>query len=66
MPSLFGTKLTKTELRRRIGDFRQIVGVELSELQDGAQRGLRVLEFKSGSGLCFTVLVDRSMDFGRF
>ncbi len=66
MPLLFGRNLTKTDLRRHIGDFRQVVGVELVELQDGAQRGLRVLEFKSGSGLCFTVLVDRSMDFGRF
>lgn len=66
MPLLFGTDLSKGELRRRIGDFPQVVGVELLELQDGAQRGLRVLEFRSGSGLCFSVLVDRSMDFGRF
>jgi hypothetical protein len=66
MPSLFGKNLTKTDLQRRIGDFRQVVGVELYELQDGPERGLRVLEFKSGSGLCFTVLLDRSMDFGRF
>ena len=66
MPLLFGMNLTKTDLQRRIGDFRQVVGVELYELQDGPERGLRVLEFKSGSGLCFTVLVDRSMDFGRF
>lgn len=66
MPLLFGTELSKTDLRRRIGDFRQVLGVELHELQDGPQRGLRVLEFKTGSGLSFTVLVDRSMDFGRF
>jgi hypothetical protein len=66
MPQLFGNHLSKTELMRRIGDLRQVVGVELYELQDGSQRGLRVLEFKTGSGLCFTVLVDRSMDFGRF
>ena len=32
----------------------------------GPLAGLRVLEFKTGSGLCFTVLVDRTMDFGRF
>jgi hypothetical protein len=66
MPILFGAHLSKGELRQRVGDFPQVVGVELSELQDGAQRGLRVLEFRSGSGLYFTVLVDRSMDFGRF
>ncbi len=66
MPLLFGNQLSKTELRRRIGDFRQVLGVELYELQDGPERGLRVLAFKSGSGLSFTVLVDRSMDFGSF
>lgn len=66
MPLLFGSDLTRTELHRRIGDLRQVVGVELTELQDGPERGLRVLDFRTGSGLGFTVLVDRSMDFGRF
>jgi hypothetical protein len=66
MPQLFGQHLSKTQLQRRIGDLRQVVGVELYALQNGPQSGLRVLEFKTGSGLCFTVLVDRSMDFGRF
>ena len=66
MPQLFGQHLSKTQLQRRIGDLRQVVGVELYALQNGPQSGLRVLEFKTGSGLCFTVLVDRTMDFGRF
>src|SRR5262249_54967701 len=35
------------------------------ELSDGAARGVRALEFRTGSGLFFTVLVDRSMDIGR-
>jgi hypothetical protein len=33
-------------------------------LDDGAERGVRVLEFRTGSGLAFEVLVDRAMDIG--
>jgi hypothetical protein len=66
MPELFGKKLSKKQLQKHLGDWRQVVGVELYELSDGSQRGVRVLEFKTGSGLLFTVLIDRSMDFGRF
>ena len=32
------------------------------ELADGTERGLRLLEFRTGSGLRFTVVVDRAMD----
>ena len=31
-------------------------------LGDGVERGVRVLEFRTGGGLRFTVLVDRAMD----
>jgi hypothetical protein len=36
--------------------------VRLSTLGDGVERGVRQLEFRTGSGLRFTVLVDRAMD----
>ena len=33
-------------------------------LGDGVERGVRMLEFRTGGGLRFTVLVDRAMDIG--
>jgi hypothetical protein len=36
--------------------------VQLSELSDGRARGIRTAEFRTGSGLSFTVLLDRGMD----
>jgi hypothetical protein len=43
----------------------QVAGVRLVTLEDGVERGVRVLEFWTGSGFAFDVLVDRAMDIGR-
>lgn len=43
----------------------QVAGVRLVTLGDGAERGVRVLEFRTGSGFAFDVLVDRAFDVGR-
>ncbi|MGN6487852.1 MAG: aldose 1-epimerase family protein [Devosia sp.] len=40
----------------------QFAGVRLMELSDGVERGIRMLEFRTGSGLRFTALVDRALD----
>ncbi len=39
--------------------------MRLVTLGDGGGRGVRVLEFRTGSGLAFDVLVDRALDIGR-
>ena len=39
-------------------------GVRSVVLGDRAERGVRALEFRTGSGLNFDVLVDRAMDIG--
>ncbi len=62
MPRLFGDDLTQTDLARRSGSLAAFGGVRLMELSDGLERGIRMLEFRSGSGLRFTVLIDRAMD----
>ncbi|WP_210718007.1 aldose 1-epimerase family protein [Amycolatopsis acididurans] len=46
------------------GDLAAAGGVRLVTLGDGAERGIRVLEFRTGSGLAFDVLVDRCFDIG--
>ena len=62
MPNLFGQPFSRYELARRVGDFSQVFGVELLAYEDGRERALRVLRFRTGSGLSFDVLVDRAMD----
>ncbi len=39
-------------------------GVRAVVLENGVERGTRVLEFRTGGGLRFDVLVDRAMDIG--
>jgi hypothetical protein len=62
---LFGRRYAKSELLRRIGRLEQVAGVRLVTLGDGQARGVRVLEFRTGSGFAFDVLVDRTFDIGR-
>ena len=59
---LHGETLTRTDLARRSGSLAAYGGVRLMELSDGLERGVRVLEFRCGGGLRFTVLVDRAFD----
>ena len=64
MPTLYGKSLTRAELTERGGDIRQFAGVRLGELGDGFERGVRTVDFRTGSGLDFTVLADRGLDIG--
>jgi hypothetical protein len=51
-------------LERVTGDLAAAGGVRAVVLDDGSERGIRVLEFRTGGGLRFDVLVDRAMDIG--
>ncbi len=64
MVKLFGQTLTRRQVAERSGMLSQFAGVRLMELGDGVERGIRMLEFRTGSGLRFTVLVDRALDIG--
>lgn len=64
MVELYGKTLTRREIAARSGMLSQFAGVRLIELGDGVERGIRVLEFRTGSGLRFTLLVDRALDIG--
>jgi hypothetical protein len=59
---LYGETLTRRALSERTGALSQFAGVRLMTLGDGVERGVRMLEFRTGTGLRFTVLVDRAMD----
>jgi hypothetical protein len=59
---LYDETLSRRALAARTGSLSQFAGVRLMTLGDGVERGVRILEFRTGTGLRFTVLVDRAMD----
>lgn len=62
MTQLYGQTLTRAQIAARTGCPAAFGGVRLVTLADGLERGVRMLEFRTGSGLRFTVMVDRAMD----
>ena len=64
MPTLFNRNFTSDELRRMTGTLDQLAGVRLVEYADGKARGLRAAEVWTGSGLRFTIWLDRGLDIG--
>jgi hypothetical protein len=65
MPELHGRSYSRDELARRTGRLEQVAGVRLVTLGDGVERGVRVLEFRTGTGFEFDVVIDRAFDLGR-
>ena len=64
MADLYGRTLTRRQIAERAGMLSQFAGVRLMTLGDGVERGIRMLEFRTGSGLRFTALIDRALDIG--
>lgn len=62
MVTLYGRTLTRRQVAERSGMLSQFAGVRLMTLGDGVERGVRMLEFRTGAGLRFTALVDRALD----
>jgi hypothetical protein len=62
MTELFGRSLTRQDLEKRIGHLLQVAGVRILELQEGVEKGVRVADVRTGSGLRFQISLDRGMD----
>lgn len=62
MVNLYDKELTRRQAEELSGSLGHAAGVRSMELSDGSERGIRMLEFRSGTGLRFTVLIDRAMD----
>ena len=62
MPELYGRSMSRRDAARHAGMLSQFAGVRLMTLGDGVERGVRMLEFRTGTGFRFTVLVDRALD----
>jgi hypothetical protein len=56
---------TVAALRARYGTLDAYAGARLVTLGEGSERGVRVLEMRSGGGLEFEIVVDRGFDIGR-
>ena len=61
-----GGALGRQDILERVGDLRQWGGTRLVTLEDGAERGVRVVEVSTAAGLDFGVVVDRALDIGWF
>ena len=64
MPELWGESYSRADLLRRLGRLDQLAGIRLVTLGDARERGVRVLEVRTGR-LSFDILVDRAFDIGR-
>ena len=62
MINLHGSSYKKRELLKHMGDVSQIAGTKRYQLMDGNERGVHGVDFRTGSGLNFTVLPDRGLD----
>lgn len=55
-------KMTEKELKSYVGSMNQLARICTSVLDDGRGRGVRIADVDNGSGLRFTILLDRGMD----
>jgi len=62
MASLYGRDWNRHEILQRVGSLDQIAGIRLMEAADGLERGCRIFQVWTGSGLEFTVSADRALD----
>lgn len=60
--NIFGDKIKRAELLKKIGDISQLGGIKSYQFDDGLSKGIRAVDMKSPSGLDLTVLLDRGMD----
>ena len=59
------SKNTGFDLRKYVGDMSQIAGMKSYQLLEGKSKGVRAVDFWTGTGLNFTVVLDRGMDISR-
>jgi hypothetical protein len=62
MAKLYNTSVSREYLLQHAGCLSQIAGVRLFEYNYGRAHGVKGADVRTGSGLTFTVLIDRCMD----
>jgi galactose mutarotase-like enzyme len=56
--------MNQNDLKKYVGTMDQLARIRMSVLDEGRGRGMRIADVDNGSGLRFTVLLDRGMDIG--
>jgi hypothetical protein len=59
---LNGRNMTKKEILKRCGNINQLMGIKKYTFSEGKAKGVEAVDVNNGSGLRFTVLLDRNMD----
>ncbi len=54
-----------SNLRKFVGDISQIAGIKSYQFLEGNRRGVRAVDVWTGTGLTYTVVLDRSMDISQ-
>ena len=62
MIEVYGQKLLRSDLLKRVGDISQIAGFRRSTRTEGNENGVSAVDFYTGTGFFFTVLPDRGLD----
>ena len=62
MIEVYGQKLLRSDLLKRVGDISQIAGFRTSTRTEGNEKGVSAVDFYTGTGFFFTVLPDRGLD----
>lgn len=57
-------RMNSKQFKPYIGSMDQLARIRTSVLDDGRGRGIRIADVDNGSGLRFTILLDRGMDIG--
>lgn len=62
MPVLFGKQYSREQILAHVGDLSQVAGIRMMELCEGLEKGVRIADVRTGSGLRFQISLDRGMD----
>lgn len=62
MAFVYGSKFTKEELLKRVGNVSQLACVRPFEFREGKSGGIKAFDVSNGGGLQFTVLQDKCLD----
>ncbi len=66
MAKLFGREYSRMQLLERVGDISQLCHADRCRLSGGKREGVESVFFNNSSGLNFSVIPGRGMDFGPF
>ena len=65
MMDIFAQHITPETLEAQTGSLAQVAGIRQIRLEDGPQKGGRLVQIRNASGLCVELLPDRCLDIGQ-